>query len=61
MSEFVQQHLLENTGGETSKIESPQRLGRVTVLEALAEATTTVSPDMSHRSTMQGKVDFEDD
>ncbi|MEO8105018.1 MAG: hypothetical protein ABI602_01645 [Candidatus Saccharibacteria bacterium] len=61
MSEYAQQLPLENTGGEASKIETPQRLGRVTVLEALAEETTAVSPDMSHRSTMQGKVDFEDD
>lgn len=37
-------------------------LGRVTVLEALAEETTSVSLDESRQSTQNGAgVDFEDD
>lgn len=37
-------------------------IGKMTVLEALAEETTAVGVDMSHRSTQMGNgVDAEDD
>lgn len=51
---------LMSQGSELSP-EATQQMGRVTILEALAQETETYSPDMSHRSTMQGSTDFEDD
>ncbi len=37
-----------------------ENLGRITVLEALAEETIAVSPDALGRTTMQMQVDFDD-
>lgn len=42
-------------------IEAAVPLGRVTVLDALAEETSAVSIDDSRRTTMTAGVDFEDD
>jgi hypothetical protein len=42
--------------------ETPTYIGKISVLEALAETTTAVSLDQSHQSTQSGQgVDFEDD
>jgi|GEM_PF-4728654 len=35
-------------------------LGRVTILEALAQETSMIAPDALGRCTMQGNVDFDD-
>ncbi|HET9173844.1 MAG TPA: hypothetical protein VFN56_01020 [Candidatus Saccharimonadales bacterium] len=49
------------TSSEGNTLEAVQQVGRITVLEALAQETSAVSANMSHRSTRQGAADFEDD
>lgn len=56
---------LNQTNSYEDNITAPattESLGRVTVLEALAEESRAVSVDISHRSTEMGNgVDAEDD
>lgn len=52
---------LTGLAAEAHKPDSRTEVGRITVLEALAQESTAVSPDMSRRSTLQGRTDYEDD
>lgn len=47
-------------GQELDATTTKNELGRITVLEALAEETTAISADARGRTTMQGDVDFDD-
>lgn len=49
-----------NDNGELVNPTYPENLGRLTVLEALAEETKAYSPDALGRTTYQGSVDFDD-
>ena len=62
----MSEHLLlepdAKEGQELVKITTTNELGRITVLEALAEETDGISINASHRSTQMGNgVDAEDD
>ena len=62
MGEYLYQGIQEVSGGDIPGItEQQHRIGKMTVLEALAQETDAISPNMSRRSTQQGSADFEDD
>ena len=59
MSEVLSDHTEGNMPLEESQVRS---VGKVTILEALAEESSLTSADMSHRSTQMGNgTDAEDD
>lgn len=61
MGERLEYSQAVETAGVVDDVQLINGLGRMTILEALAEETMAVSPDMSRRSTRQGSADFEDD
>lgn len=64
MPELLDIHmpLSDETLIEDNIIATPQIVGKMSVLEALAEETTGISINASHRSTQMGNgVDAEDD